>query len=120
MALRNCFSSRRSRRRWRSSVSESTGMLRHLSFFEELGKLDETDASWRSVSAGLVVMRLIDQWIEDGPHKSRMDTWAVGAVRESIAQIADTTPIRRILTSIVHVMVSSTAIDMHALCPRLM
>jgi tetratricopeptide (TPR) repeat protein len=95
-------------------------MLRHLAFFEELGKMNENDSSWRAVSAGLVVMRLVDQWIEDGPRKSRVDTWAVGAVRESIAQVADTTPVRRILTSIVDAMVSTNTVDMHSLCPRLM
>ena len=52
-------------------------MLRHLAFFEELGKMDETDRSWRAVSAGLVVMRLVDQWIADGPSASRVDSWAV-------------------------------------------
>jgi tetratricopeptide (TPR) repeat protein len=95
-------------------------MLRHLAFFEELGKMEESDSGWRGVSAGLVVMRLVDQWIEDGPSRSRTDTWAVGAVREAVAQIVESTPTRRILTSIVDVMVSSTAIDMHAICPRLM
>jgi tetratricopeptide (TPR) repeat protein len=95
-------------------------MLRHLAFFEVLGKMEETDGAWRTVSAGLVVMRLVDQWIEDGPSTSRVDSWAVGAVREAVAQVAEATPIRRILTSIVDVMVSSTAIDMHTLCPRLM
>ena len=41
-------------------------------------------------------------------------------MREAIAQVSETTPVRRILTSVVDVMVTSTAIDMHALCPRLM
>ncbi len=95
-------------------------MPRHLAFFEELGKMDESDSGWRAVSAGLVVMRFVDQWIEDGPSKSRIDTWTVGAVREAIAQVADTTPIRRILTSIVDAMVSSKTVDLHVLCPRLM
>jgi tetratricopeptide (TPR) repeat protein len=95
-------------------------MLRHLVFFEELGKMDESDASWRAVSAGLVTMRLVDQWIADGPTATRVDSWSVSAVREAIAQVPDTTPIRRILSTVVDVMVSCTAIDMHALCPRLM
>lgn len=99
---------------------ERDGMLRHLAFFGELGRMDETDASWRSVSAGLVVMRLVDQWIADGPTASRVDSWGVSAVREAIAQIAETTPIKRILTSAVDVMTSATAMDLHALCPRLM
>jgi tetratricopeptide (TPR) repeat protein len=99
---------------------DSEGMLRHLVFFEELGKMDENDAGWRAVSAGLVTMRLVDQWIADGPTSTRVDSWSVSAVREAIAQIPDTTPVRRILSSVVDVMVSSTAIDMHALTPRLM
>jgi tetratricopeptide (TPR) repeat protein len=51
---------------------------------------------------------------------TRVDSWSVSAVREAIAQVPDTTPVRRILSSIVDVMVSATAIDMHALTPRLM
>lgn len=99
---------------------EADGMLRHLVFFEELGKMDESDVSWRAVSAGLVTMRLVDAWIADGPTASRVDSWGVSAVREAVAQIPDTTPIKRILTSIVDVMVGSKAIDLHALSPRLM
>ncbi|HEY5061513.1 MAG TPA: hypothetical protein VII52_08270 [Gemmatimonadaceae bacterium] len=64
---------------------ESEGMLRHLAFFEELGTMDENDARWRSVSAGLVVLRLVDNWIADGAAKSRVDSWGVSAVREAIA-----------------------------------
>ena len=99
---------------------ESEGMLRHLAFFEELGKMDETDPTWRSVSAGLVVMRLVDNWIADGATPSRVDAWGVSSVREAIAEVPDTTPIRRMLSGVVDVVVSSTSIDMHALSPRLM
>lgn len=101
-------------------MTETDGMLRHLVFFEELGKMDENDPSWRAVSAGLVTMRLVDQWIADGPSASRVDSWAVSGVREAIAAMSDGTPIRRILGSVVDIMVSSTAMDMHMLCPRLM
>ncbi len=97
----------------------SDGVLRHLAFFEELGKMDESDAGWRAVSAGLVTMRLVDRWIAVGS-TSRLDSWSVSAAREAIAQVADTTPTRRILTSVVDVMVACTATDMHALSPRLM
>ena len=37
---------------WRLVLMEADGVLRHLVFFEELGKMDESDASWRAVSAG--------------------------------------------------------------------
>jgi tetratricopeptide (TPR) repeat protein len=100
-------------------VTESDGVLRHLAFFEELGKMDEGDAGWRAVSAGLVTMRLVDRWIAAGS-TARLDSWSVSAVREAIAQVTDMTPTRRILTSVVDVMVACTAIDMHALSPRLM
>jgi tetratricopeptide (TPR) repeat protein len=99
---------------------ETEGVLRHLAFFEELGKMDETDPNWRSVSAGLVVMRLVDSWIEDGATPSRVDSWGVSAVREAIAEVRETTPLRRVLSAVVDVIVSSTSIDMHALTPRLM
>ncbi|HVX41694.1 MAG TPA: tetratricopeptide repeat protein [Gemmatimonadaceae bacterium] len=98
----------------------SEGMLRHLAFFEELSGMDESDTSWRAVSAGLVVMRLVDRWIEDASVSAPIDAWAMSAVREAIAQVSETTPIRRILTSVVDVMVASTPADLHALVPRLM
>ncbi|MDB4878318.1 MAG: hypothetical protein JWM41_4764 [Gemmatimonadetes bacterium] len=82
--------------------------------------MDETDASWRSVSAGLVVMRLVDSWIEDGATPSRVDAWGVSSVREAIAEVAGSTPLRRMLTGIVDAIVSSTSVDMHAVIPRLM
>ncbi len=99
---------------------DNRGMLRHLAFFEELAKLDEKDSSWRSVKAGLVVMRLVDQWIEEGPGSLRPDARSVAAVREAIADVADTTPLRRILCAIVDTVVECDAIDPHALTPRLM
>jgi tetratricopeptide (TPR) repeat protein len=99
---------------------ESEGALRHLAFFEELGKMDESDTTWRSVSAGLVVMRLVDNWIEGGLASSRVDSWGVSAVREAIAEIPDTVPARRMLSSVVDVIVSSNGRDFHALSPRLM
>jgi len=98
---------------------ESDGMLRHLAFFEELGEMDESEAGWRAVRAGLVTMRLVDRWIAAGS-TAQLDAWSVSAVREAIAQVENTTPIRRILTSVVDVMVACTATDMHALSPRLM
>jgi tetratricopeptide (TPR) repeat protein len=99
---------------------DTEGMLRHLAFFEELGKMDESDTSWRAVSAGLVVMRLVDSWIDDGATPSRVDAWGVSAVREAIAEMPTTTPMRRMLSGIVDVLVSSTSVDMHAIIPRLM
>ena len=93
-------------------------MLRHVAFFEELGKLDESNSEWRSVAAGLVVMRLVDRWIQDGVVAT--DGWGGHAVRESVAEIPATTPLQRILASIVDRIIDATRVDMRALSPRLM
>jgi tetratricopeptide (TPR) repeat protein len=99
---------------------EPTSTFRHLAFFEELGKMDESDPHWRSVSAGLVVMRLIDEWFTVGTDAVRADSWGVSAVLEAIAEIPETTPLRRILVAIVDCAASSPTVDVHALVPRLM
>lgn len=99
---------------------ESTSSFRHLAFFEELAKLEQGDSSWRLVSAGLVVMRLVDEWIVVGTDAVRSDSWGVSAVRDAIADVPETTPLRRILTAIVDCIVSAPSVDIHALVPRLM
>jgi YD repeat-containing protein len=96
---------------------ESDGLLRHLAFFEELAKLDESDPSWRSVSAGLVTMRLVDGWFAGD--RSAAESWAVGAVRGAIEDVPETTPLRRILTAILDTMTASSSVESHTLCPRL-
>jgi tetratricopeptide (TPR) repeat protein len=92
-------------------------MLRHIAFFEELGKMEETDPAWPQVSAGLVVMRLVDHWIADGVGAN---AWGMTAVREAIDQISAATPLRRILISIVDTIGESPTVDVRALNPRLM
>jgi tetratricopeptide (TPR) repeat protein len=93
-------------------------MLRHLAFFEELAKTKETDANWRSTSAGLVVLRLVDQWMAGRPGDSA--SWSITAVREAVAQIEETTPVRRILASAVDAIAESTPENASAVIPRLM
>lgn len=93
--------------------------LKHLAFFEELASLDESDAGWRSVSAGLVVLRLIDAWIEDGPDVVLGDAWGMRAVRSAIEEIPSGTPIRVILGGIVDALERSDPNDTHAVAPRL-
>lgn len=98
----------------------SNGMLRHLSFIEELARLEETDASWHAVSAGLVALRLFDNWVEDGPSVVATDSWAVNAVSGAIAEIPPTTPVRSILRGVLEAMISQRGVDLHPVTPRLM
>ena len=51
---------------------------RHLPFFTELAGLEDGDSVWRSVSAGLVVLRLVDAWIEEGAAAWRRTAGACG------------------------------------------
>jgi tetratricopeptide (TPR) repeat protein len=92
-------------------------MLRHLAFFEELAKTKETDANWRSTSAGLVVLRLVDQWTAAQPGDSA--SWSITAVRDAVAEIEETTPVRRILASVVEAIAESES-SISAVIPRLM
>lgn len=99
---------------------ESTAMLRHLAFFEELSRLDESDASWREVSAGVVVLRLVDAWLEHGPSVVAADAWGVGSVFSAIDDIPLGRPARGILRSVADAMVAAGLPDVHAVSPRLM
>jgi tetratricopeptide (TPR) repeat protein len=101
-------------------VFESDRTLRHLAFFEELAALDESDAEWRSVSAGLVVLRLVDAWMEEGPHVVTADAWGLRGVRAAIEEMDGGVPARALLGSVVDAMEASAVADMSAVAPRLL
>lgn len=93
---------------------------RHLPFFNELASLKDGDASWRSVSAGLVVLRLVDAWIEEGAAAVAADGWGVRSVEAAIEEMPTGLPARAVLRSVVESLKTSSASDMHAIAPRLM
>lgn len=94
--------------------------LRHLPFFVELSGLRESDDAWRAATAGLVVLRLVDSWIENGPAAVAADAWGPKAVRSAIDEIGPHTPIRSILSGIVQAMTESKTVDIARIGPRLM
>ncbi|HVE48070.1 MAG TPA: hypothetical protein VNG69_00465 [Casimicrobiaceae bacterium] len=102
------------------AVFESNRTLRHLAFFEDLTALDESDAEWRCVTAGLVVLRLVDAWMDEGPHTVTADAWGVRAVRVAIEEVEDDAPVRAILGSVLDAMEGSAVADMSAVAPRLL
>jgi len=101
-------------------VSDTVRTPRHLPFFSELASLDESDASWRSVSAGLVVLRLVDAWIEEGAAAVAADGWGIRSVSAAIEEMPSGVPARAILTGIVDAVRTSAASEMHSVAPRLM
>lgn len=74
-----------------------------MAFFEALAELRETDAAWRATTAGLVVLRLIDSWMDDGIDP-RTNGWSMNAVREAVGRMDAGNPSRGILSGILDAM----------------
>ncbi len=80
---------------------DSEQKLRHLPFFEELATKDEGEASWRAAMAGLVTLRLVDSWLDDGPAITADDSWSLRSVLSAIEDVDDGSPARALLTRVV-------------------
>lgn len=101
-------------------MSEPIEHMRHLPFFNALSELDEAEPSWRAVSAGLVVLRLLDAWVDEGGAAVAADGWGVRSVRAAIEDMPAGLPARTILSGVVDALTSSGGCDLHAVAPRLM
>jgi tetratricopeptide (TPR) repeat protein len=93
---------------------------RHLSFFTELASLQDGDPSWRAVSAGLVVLRLVDTWIDEGVAAVAANGWGLRSVEAAIEEVDAGLPARSILDSVVTALKSSPPNDVRAIAPRLL
>jgi tetratricopeptide (TPR) repeat protein len=91
--------------------------LRHLPFFEQLAQSDESSTAWREVTAGLVVLRLVDQWIEG--EADDFKSWGLDPVKESVAAVPSG-PVRNVLSSAIAAMEVATEPDVHVVNPRLL
>lgn len=94
--------------------------IRHLAFFEALASLDEQNAEWRATTAGLVVLRLVDAWLDEGTHVASADAWGLSAVREAVEAMSPGDPARAILSGVVDTMASAPRNDFALVAPRLM
>ena len=101
-------------------ASESSENLRHQAFFTELAALEDADPSWRAVTAGLVVLRLVDAWVEEGAGVVAADSWGVRSVRAAIEDMPSGMPARTLLAGVVDALTSARGGDLHAVAPRLM
>jgi len=80
-------------------------MVPYRRFYEVLARLKEsTDSDWAPTLAGLVVLKLIDQWLDIGVHMVTSDVSRLVVIRDAIDAIAKTSPMRRMLTDIVDTM----------------
>jgi tetratricopeptide (TPR) repeat protein len=93
--------------------------LRHLPFFQEISRHEESDAAWRNATAGLLVLRLIDGWIEDGAHVIQ-DEWTMRGVRSAIEEADLANNLRAILTNVVDSLAQAQRPGINLVAPRLM
>ena len=101
-------------------ASEASENMRHQAFFTELAALRGDDPSWRAVTAGLVVLRLVDAWVEEGSRVVAADSWGVRSVRAAIEDMPPGTPARTLLAGVVEALTSARGSDLHAVAPKLM
>lgn len=99
---------------------DSLERVRHLPFFTELASLDEADPSWRAVSAGLVLLRLVDAWIEEGASVVTADGWGVRSVAACLEEVPAQMSARSVLLSALEALRAARPGDMHAVAPRLL
>jgi tetratricopeptide (TPR) repeat protein len=72
------------------------------------------------VSAGLVVLRLVDAWVEEGAAAVAADGWGMRSVEAAIEEVDDGLPARSVLRSVVTALKASQPNDMRGVAPRLL
>jgi tetratricopeptide (TPR) repeat protein len=85
-------------------VFDSDNKLRHLPYFEFIASRAEGDAEWRSATAGLLVLRQVDAWVEEGRSALGRDSWTVRNVRNEIETVEAGSPIRSLLDRVMDAM----------------
>ena len=99
---------------------ESHVKMRHLPFFEDLATSEPGERKWQSATAGLVVLRLVDAWLENGTRRLADDEWTMRAVRQTIDEITSSANLGQILHGIIDATQESSHRDLRLLAPRLM
>lgn len=86
-------------------------MIRHQVYFDTLGSMKEDSASWRSVFAGLSVLRLADAYADNSASIDARGWAQVHNVRTAIEGMSDGDPIRGVLTTVVEELTRCSGID---------
>jgi tetratricopeptide (TPR) repeat protein len=100
-------------------VFDSDHKLRHLPFFEEVASREEGTREWHAATGGLVVLRLVDTWLESGLPAGAEDNWSIRSVRCSIDAMHDGAPIKTILGRVVDALEEQKP-DIHVVVTPLM
>jgi tetratricopeptide (TPR) repeat protein len=94
-------------------------MIRHQVYFDTLGSMREDSASWRSVFAGLSVLRLVDTYGSTGPTTNPANWAQLHAVRTAIEEMNEGDAVRGVLTCVLEEITTRNKID-DTVCAALM
>ncbi len=86
-------------------------MIRHQVYFDTLGSMKEDSASWRSVFAGLSVLRLVDAYVDTGSPINPAGWAQLHSVRGAIEAVNEGDPVRGVLTTVFEGATKGSAID---------
>jgi len=86
-------------------------MIRHQVFFDTLGTLREDSASWRTVFAGLSVLRLVDSYTDNSASVDPANWAQLHSVRSSVEEVSAGDPIRGVLTTVLEETIARGTID---------
>ncbi|HEX5438432.1 MAG TPA: hypothetical protein VFW98_14855, partial [Gemmatimonadaceae bacterium] len=82
-------------------MSNTQIRLRHFAFFEALaGAPDESSEEWRTAKAGLLTLRMYDNWADFGARVITTNEWGVRAVRRTITMIRKGNPLRTLILAV--------------------
>lgn len=98
---------------------DSSRTLRHLPFFDVLATVPEDGAEWRAATAGVLVLRLVDSWLDTGTADIARDEWSLSNVREAIEAIDSPANLRPILRGVVD-LIGAGRPGLRLVGPRLM
>jgi tetratricopeptide (TPR) repeat protein len=82
-------------------------MLAYEAYFDALKPLNTSTDAWKSIVAGLVVLRLVDDWLDEGVSAIAKNPANVQAVREAIARVPEKDPVRSMLCNIIDIVTQS-------------
>ncbi|HZE07386.1 MAG TPA: hypothetical protein VE110_01390, partial [Gemmatimonadaceae bacterium] len=86
-------------------------MIQHQVYFDTLGSMREDTPSWRSVFAGLSVLRFVDAYAAAASSSARPGWTQLHSVRVAIEEMSDGDVIRGVLTSVVDDLTGRGGVD---------
>ena len=86
-------------------------MIRHQVYFDTLGSMQEDSASWRTVFAGLSVLRLVDAYTDTVSSVDPANWAQLHSVRTAIEGVSEGDTVRGVLTTVLEEVTKRGSID---------